>query len=406
MWRRRVVSLVNGRVHTEQGEARSIRFASTILGIDERPRRGDVVVDLHGAVVLPGLVNAHDHLELNHYGRLKFRERYANVSGWIDDMRPRLRTDSRIVEGRAHSLGDRLFVGILKNLLAGVTTVAHHNPFYRELHRVLPIRVLRHYGWAHSFYLQHEPAGARGEVGGDVASRHRATPSAVPFFVHVAEGVDAAAAGELRQLDSLGCLRPNLVLIHGIAMTAGEWGEANNRGAGLVWCPGSNQFLFDRTAPVRAFLDQATGATPPRIGLGTDSRLSGRNDLLDEARAAVEAGDVSPGEVLRMVTAGGGDLLRQRAGRNEVGAPADLMVMPAAPGEIARALLDLKRRDVRLVVVGGEPKVGHPTFEAVFAARRVATRGLVVDGTSLVGDKSLVNRIAACALRERGVAAA
>jgi cytosine/adenosine deaminase-related metal-dependent hydrolase len=406
MWRRRVVSLVNGRVHTEQGEARSIRFASTILGIDQSPRRGDVVVDLDGAVVLPGLVNAHDHLELNHYGRLKFRDRYANVSHWIDDMRPRLQRDPQIVAGRSHSLSDRLFVGILKNLLAGVTTVAHHNPFYRELGRALPIRVLRRYGWAHSFYLQHAPAGARGEAGGDVASRHRSTPAAVPFFVHVAEGIDADAAGELQRLESLGCLRPNLVLIHGLAMTPADWRRARERGAGLVWCPGSNHFLFDRTARVREFLDQAAEQSPARIGLGTDSRLSGRSDLLDEARAAAELGDVSPGEILRMVTAGGGDLLRQRAGRTEVGAPADLMVMPPAQGDLARALLALRRRDVRLVVVGGQPKVGHRSLETVFAARRVATSGLVVDDARLVADSAIVTRVAACAIREPGVAAA
>ncbi len=406
MWRRRVVSLVNGRVHTEHGEAHSIRFASTILDIDESPRRGDVVVDLDGAAVLPGLVNSHDHLELNHYGRLKFRERYANVSGWIDDMRPRLQTDARIVAGRSHSLGDRLFVGILKNLLSGVTTVAHHNPFYRELDRALPIRVLRRYGWAHSLDLQQEPAGARGEIGGDVAKRHRLTPPAVPFFVHVAEGVDAAAAGELRRLESMGCLRPNLVVIHGIAMTPADWGRARECGAGLAWCPGSNQFLFDRTAPVREFLDQTTGPSQPRIGLGTDSRLSGRADLLEEARAAAETGDVSPNEILRMVTAGGGDLLRQRAGRNSVGAPADLMVMPPAQGDLAGALLALRRQDVRLVVVGGQPRVGHGSFETIFAARGVATGGLIVDDARLVADKAIVKRVAACGIREPGVAAA
>src|SRR5437868_3215914 len=107
MWPR-AVSFVNARVLTDAGETTSLRCGSRILSLGEPPRSRDTVVDLAGAVVMPGLVNAHDHLELNHYGRLRFRERYENVSEWIDDMRPRLRGDSGIRAGRAVALGDRL----------------------------------------------------------------------------------------------------------------------------------------------------------------------------------------------------------------------------------------------------------------------------------------------------------
>src|SRR5262249_4814469 len=160
----------------------------------------------------------HDHLELNHYGRLKFRERYGNAVEWIDDMAPRLSDDPAIRDARRHPLTERLFIGALKNLLAGATTVAHHNPYYRELRRTMPIRVVRRYGWAHSFALEQRPAGARGEPGGDVAQRWRRTPADAPFFVHLAEGVDAAAAAELGRLHALGCLGPNTVLVHGVAI--------------------------------------------------------------------------------------------------------------------------------------------------------------------------------------------
>ena len=98
------VSFVNARVlHPSPGgvPAESIRVSSRVLSIGERPKPHDTVVDLRGAIVLPGLVNAHDHLELNHYGRLKGRERYENASGWIDDMRPRLSTDPAIRDGGA-----------------------------------------------------------------------------------------------------------------------------------------------------------------------------------------------------------------------------------------------------------------------------------------------------------------
>src|SRR5262244_3060231 len=140
MFRRRcTLSFVNGRVTTAHGTASSIRFDERVVALDEPPGRDDCVIDLDGAFVLPGLINAHDHLELNHYGRLKRRERYENASQWIDDLRPVLRSDATIRANSAHPLASRLFIGGLKSVLAGVTTVAHHNPRYREIGRRFPV---------------------------------------------------------------------------------------------------------------------------------------------------------------------------------------------------------------------------------------------------------------------------
>ena len=117
------VAFVNARVLTTRAIAPSLRFGTKVLSIGESPRRGDTVVDVGGAFVVPGLINAHEHLELNHYGPLKRRDRYDNATAWIDDLRPALRDDPSIRAGRRHPLAARLFIGALKNLLAGVTTV-------------------------------------------------------------------------------------------------------------------------------------------------------------------------------------------------------------------------------------------------------------------------------------------
>src|SRR5262249_60984255 len=111
------------------------------------------------------------------------------------------------------------------------------------------IRAGRRSGWAHSFRLGRLPAGARGEPGGDVAARSRATPSDAPFMLHLAEGVDEAAGGELPRLEALGCLKPNTVIVHGVAIDASGWSRVARAGAGLVWGPASNEVLFRRTAP-------------------------------------------------------------------------------------------------------------------------------------------------------------
>jgi cytosine/adenosine deaminase-related metal-dependent hydrolase len=400
------VSFVNARVSADGCLADSVRFTSRILSIGERPRHGDTVIDLQGGVVLPGLVNAHDHLELNHYGRLKDRERYESATQWIDDMRPRLSADAAIRDGRAHPLIERLFIGGLKNLLSGVTTVAHHNPFYPELRRTMPIRVVRRYGWAHSFLLERQPAGARGEPGGDVARRARATPADAPFLVHLAEGVDETARGELPRLEALGCLKPNTVIVHGVAIDRDGWRRVAQAGAGLVWCPASNVFLFGRTAGVRDLLDRDDGvrASGGDVALGTDSRVTGSRDLLDELRAAREAMPVSPVELFGMVTSRAAALLRQpRSGRIVVSAPADLLVLPPLSPEPAVALLQAGRHDVRMVTLQGRPLVGDPDLAAVFQARRVKVRPLRVDGATKLADSGLVRRIAGCPIAEPGV---
>jgi cytosine/adenosine deaminase-related metal-dependent hydrolase len=396
------VALVNARVQTREGLAPSLRFGSRILSIGESPRRGDTVVDLGGAFVLPGLINAHDHLELNHYGLLKRRPRYDNAAAWIDDLRPALQGDPSIRAAQRQPLAARLFIGALKNLLSGVTTVAHHNPRYREIGRRFPVRVLRRYGWAHSFTLEGHPVGARGEPGGNVRERCLATPPDVPFMVHAGEGTDAAAAAELPRLEALGCLRPNTVIVHGIAMTERDWELVVMRGASLVWCPASNEFLFGATAPVRACLD-GNSRSWQRICLGSDSRISGSRDLLDELRAAAARG-ISAIELLRMVTDTPAKILRVAdAGRIERGLPADFIVLPSGKETPEDALLAAARRDLALVAMGGRPVVGCPSLSAVFVARRTTGQPVSIDGVERLVSCRLAYAIAGCPIAEPGV---
>jgi cytosine/adenosine deaminase-related metal-dependent hydrolase len=399
----KTVSFVNGRVPVNGAVAASVRFNSRILELDGAPKPGDVVVDLNGAYVVPGLINAHDHLELNHYGLLKRRHRYENAAAWIDDLRPHIRTNHDIRANSAHPLSARLFIGGLKNLLAGVTTVSHHNPRYREIGAAFPIRVVKRYGWAHSFALERQPVGARGEPGGSVRERWKRTPCDAPFIVHLAEGVDEAARAELERLETLGCLAANTVLVHGVALSVEDWERIVARGASLVWCPVSNAFLFGRTAAVRPFLDARDGAWA-HVCLGSDSRITGARDLLDEMRAAAALVPITARELLRMVTVAAARILRlPGAGRIAVGSPADLVVVPPVRHDAAEALLATERRDVRLVTIGGRPLVGAPEMAAVFAARGSAPRPIVVDGAERLARRSLARAIERCPIREPGV---
>jgi cytosine/adenosine deaminase-related metal-dependent hydrolase len=246
--------------------------------------------------------------------------------------------------------------------------------------------------------------GARGEPGGDVRARYRTTPSRAPFIIHAGEGCDEAAAREVGRLDEIGCLGANTVLVHGVTITPHEWARMLTKGASLVWCPASNDFLFGRTVPVRQLLDVSERGHA-HVCLGSDSRVTGARDLLDELRAASALATLTPRELLRMVTTAPADVLRlSDGGRLIPGARADLIVVPATCQDAAEALLRTSRRDLTLVTIGGRPMVGAPSFADVFRARRTDARSIVVDGVQRLAELRLARAIAACPIREPGVA--
>src|SRR5579872_3585761 len=89
---------------------------------------GPLEYDLSGYLLLPGLINAHDHLEFGLFPRLG-RGPWKNAGEWAAAIyRPHC---SPVREHRAVPRSARLYWGGIRNLLSGVTTVAHHNPFER-----------------------------------------------------------------------------------------------------------------------------------------------------------------------------------------------------------------------------------------------------------------------------------
>jgi cytosine/adenosine deaminase-related metal-dependent hydrolase len=218
-------------------------------------------------MLLPGLVNAHDHLEFNLFPRLG-RGPYWNSGDWARDIyhpdrspiREHLRVPKRV----------RLWWGGLKNLLSGVTTVCHHNPYEPAVFGPeFPVRVVRRFAWAHS--LEFEP---------DLAARFRRAPASYPFLIHCGEGTDARARRELQALDSLGALDRRTAIIHGVALGRKQLDLIGRRGAALIWCPTSNLAMLGRSVS-REILRSGIP-----IALGTDSALSAPVDLLEELAVA------------------------------------------------------------------------------------------------------------------------
>ncbi|HEU4590686.1 MAG TPA: hypothetical protein VFS13_07240, partial [Steroidobacteraceae bacterium] len=200
---------MNAAIGTRETSLRMV--GARIATLDAAPCSGDIVVDAAGDRFLPGLINAHDHLQLNNFPRLKYREAHADVGEWIADIDARRTTDRAIAEPASLSRASRLLVGGIKNILSGVTTVAHHDRFDPLLDAAgFPCRVLAEYGWSHSLGLDGDEA---------VRASYRATPRKIPWFIHAGEGLSAAARDEFARLDRLGCVGPNTRLIHGVAFS-------------------------------------------------------------------------------------------------------------------------------------------------------------------------------------------
>jgi ubiquinone/menaquinone biosynthesis C-methylase UbiE len=220
-------------------------------------------VDLSGYLLLPGLINSHEHLEFSLYPNIGDGP-YYNAAQWARDIHAN--RAPLIARHRNVPRSTCLWWGAIRNLLCGATTVCHHNPVAPQLTSPeFPIRVVSEFAWAHSPSL--EP---------DLAGKFRESRNDLPFILHAAEGVDEGSAQEIFELDRIHALDQRTVLVHGLACTPEAARLINRRLAALILCPTSNEFLFHRS-PSLGFIRSLD-----TVVLGSDSPLTAAGDLLDE----------------------------------------------------------------------------------------------------------------------------
>jgi cytosine/adenosine deaminase-related metal-dependent hydrolase len=298
------------------------------------------ILDLTGFLILPGLINAHDHLEFNLFPSLGHGT-YPNAKSWAEDI---YRPDaSPVKEHLALSKRTRLAWGGLKNLLSGVTTVSHHNPFEPTVFDAsFPVNVVERFGWAHS--LDFSP---------DLVERFRTTPEEWPFILHAAEGVDEHARSEISRLDALGVLSERTVLVHAIGLDQPDLHLLRQRHSSLVWCPSSNVSTYGHTVAADVLRSGL------RVALGTDSALTAHVDLIDEIAIAERTHELSWQELFEMVTRRSACVLRLTDGQGTIrdGGAADLVVVEDQSQSPAKALRQLRPE---MVIVRGKIRLVSP----------------------------------------------
>ena len=328
-----------------------------IACLEQKP--GTLDVDLRDYLVFPGLINAHDHLNGTWWPRVAPSRPYTNVYQWLDD----LHTSPVRYDRQQNSVEDVYELGMYRNLLSGVTTVADH--FWRidgsEFYTRFPIDVLFEYGRT---WTPREPTG----WGDDIPTEHnRAVRTGQPYIIHLAEGVDQETAQEMDVLLEADALGRNTLIVHGISLRPEDMQAMARVGASLCWCPSSNLYLYEQTANIAALLDAGVNIT-----LGTDSSLSGGMNLLEELRTAWRAANVDRQRLAKwlieaVTTRAAYALLREgRSGRIAPGYDADLLVLPNTGNDPYATLLQTDVGDIALLSRAGTPVYGDPVFRPLF----------------------------------------
>lgn len=331
--------------------------------------------DLGEAMLMPGLVNAHCHLELT--GLRGFLED-LDFGRWIT----RLTAAKRAVYTR-DSLMDAARLGLEEGIRAGITTYADtcdsgvalaamreasvRGIMYQEVFGPDPAQCadsladLREKMRAHaSIETDLVRAGisphAPYTVSDDLfrAATEYALSDHLPMAIHIAEGeleqqlvtrgdghfahglrrrgiqVAPRGASPIRMLDALGVLRARPLLIHCVRASEDDVTSMARARCGVAHCPVSNAKLGHGIAPLAEFLRAGIA-----VGLGSDSMASNnRMDLLEEARLAIllqrtrfgSHALIDAATALHLATLGGARALGLDAwiGTLEVGKSADL----------------------------------------------------------------------------------
>ena len=392
-------------------------------------------VELGESILLPGLVNAHCHLELTamrgFLDGLGFRE-------WV----------LRLTFARRAVLSDEMLLdaarlGVEEGLRAGITTFGDTGDTgagfsamleagvrgicYREVFGPAPAQCAesllalrdkvtgmreRETSLVRVGVSPHAPYTVSDEL--FVATAALARELGTPMAIHIAEsaleselvergagafadglrarGMQAPVRGSspVELLERLGVLRARPLLIHCVRVDERDIGRIARNGCAVAHCPASNAKLGHGVAPLANLLGASI-----RVGLGTDSVASNdRMDVLDEARLAslmsgarerrVDA--LSTSAAIELATIGGARALGLDAeiGTLEAGKSADLAAFP----------IPSYRRPVH-----------DPVAALLFAMPGTAAALVTVAGRALVRDGRVLEAVAGVAGRVQQSAA-
>ncbi len=331
---------------------------------------------VHEGLVVPGLINAHAHLELS--------DRAGTVPGgagfvdWVDALFSVPAGDAGAVEaaGRAaavlaYELGTAYLIDVSNTghtaawiADAGLAGVVQHERLGLDAGRVHAVlaEVAHGHRLERGVVVRSSPHALFSTALEIVTACLEAGPDDVPATLHVGESEheaeflahgtgphaelldrlgrdwrwwEAPGLPALELLDLLGALGPRLLLVHAVHTTPAERALAAASGAPVVLCPRSNLHVGGRLPDAPAWL--ASGAP---LALGTDALVSNHDlDVLGEVACLGQAfPDLPMTAWLALATHRGAEAVGARGhGRFEVGAAPGLLQLDVDSPEALRA---------------------------------------------------------------------
>lgn len=281
------------------------------------------------AIVFPGLINSHDHLDFNLFPAFGDKH-YNNYTEWGGHIHKYYKNEIRSVLEVPIALREQW--GVYKNLLCGVTTVVNHGKkisastnlttVYEDCHCIHSVQFEKKWKFALNNPLKRK----------------------IPVVIHTGEGTDSSSEKEIDKLIKWNLLKRPIIGVHGIAMNATQARAFK----ALVWCPESNYFLINKTAAI----DQLKNTVP--VLFGTDSTLTGKWNIWEHIRLARKTGSLTDGELYDTVSINPAKIWDLNCGQIAPDQYADLVVAKTKPGlNGADAFFAIDPKDILLVLHKG-----------------------------------------------------
>ncbi len=334
------------------------------------------VVDVGTSLVLPGLVDLHNHLAYNTlplWTEPAQSEPFRHHDSWT-----RAPSYSASTTWPAYALitacPQELLAYVEAKAIVGGTTTIQGSPPKSKPRDGWLVRNLEDetFGTGNRNLVYASTLTLKPPLLADRANRMR---RGATFIYHCAEGQrDSIVAQEYVDADHAGCLAPRFIGVHVNAINPASLADWTDPGA-IAWSPFSNLWLYGQgqTTDIPAARDR--GLT---VCLGSDWAPSGTKHVLGEVKAARLVADergwpIPDEDLVRMVTSGPGDVLARswgrQVGRLHPGAIADLLVISAkARTKPFPRVVAATERDVELVVIDGRARYGTPTLMAAAGA--------------------------------------
>lgn len=336
-------------------------------------------VDVGDNLVLPGLIDLHNHLGYNTlplWTEQKQKEAFAHHDSW-----PRAKSYQSSITFPSKALvaaaPDAVLAYVQLRALVGGTTAIQGWPAANRRY----LQVLRNIdgetaGGTDPNLIRTSALTLKTDDLGKVA---QAQNKGAGFIYHCAEGQhNSLVEREFTDAYLAGCLGKTFIGVHLSAIRGDEWKKWSKARAGAIaWSPFSNLWLYGQTTDIAAARKQSIS-----ICLGSDWGPSGTKNVQGELKVAKLVSQrlklgLTDRELVAMVTSNPGDALsrcwKKTIGRLTAGALGDVTVFRGNGDKpVWTQVVESTERDVMLVVFGGLPRYGDAALMTAAARTPIA----------------------------------